>query len=106
MDFIRTIFIRTIFIMTISILVITSHVVSSFRPKAIVIHITIEFRDLTTVPSEDEVLTTIDAEWNIKKARELGKQIPDNAVSIQCISYESKFLAYNVIKKKIHIPAT
>ncbi|KAK2852185.1 hypothetical protein Q7C36_007386 [Tachysurus vachellii] len=56
-------------------------------PKAIVIHIKIEFRDLTTVPSKDEVLTTIDAEWNIKKARELGTQIPDN-LSIQCISYE------------------
>ncbi|XP_047668281.1 uncharacterized threonine-rich GPI-anchored glycoprotein PJ4664.02-like isoform X13 [Tachysurus fulvidraco] len=57
-------------------------------PKAIVIHIKIEFTDLTIVPSEDEVLTTIDAEWNIRKTRELGTQIPENAVSIQGISYE------------------
>ncbi|GAA6065479.1 uncharacterized threonine-rich GPI-anchored glycoprotein PJ4664.02-like isoform X1 [Tachysurus ichikawai] len=77
---------------------------ASFRPKAIVIHITIEFRDLTTVPSEDEVLTTIDAEWNIKKARELGKQIPDNAVSIQCISYETEILTRLVISNSSPLP--
>ncbi|KAG7333617.1 hypothetical protein KOW79_002024 [Hemibagrus wyckioides] len=61
---------------------------ASFRPKTIEIHTKIEFRNLTNVPSEDEVLKVVNAARKVRKARDLETQMQTNAVSLLNITYE------------------